>query len=166
MTEERKAALERQARHVAKLGLTSVEHMEAVIAGARKLLEAGAIVPPPDEENPYLPQPYAWQLSEGRDDLPRRVWLGTVEDFATGEGHSIYFAAGFARDEDEFRRDIARELGAHLAHSAKVGVGVDSVPFAKMFLPEKLEAMLTGFDAGKDSPAVMSYFAKYHGNFS
>src|SRR5690606_29355766 len=54
MTEERKAALERQARHVAKLGLSSVEHIEAVVAGARKLLETGAIVPPSDEENPYL----------------------------------------------------------------------------------------------------------------
>ncbi|HWK65714.1 MAG TPA: ParB/RepB/Spo0J family partition protein [Rhizobiaceae bacterium] len=47
MTEESKATLERQARHVAKLGMTSVENLEAVIARARELLEAGEIVPPP-----------------------------------------------------------------------------------------------------------------------
>lgn len=166
MTEEGNSTLERQARHVAKLGLTSVEHMEAVIDGARQLLETGAIVPPPDEENPYLPQPYAWQLSERRDDLPRRLWLGTVEEISAEEGHSVYFVANFARDEDEFRRNIAVELGSHLAHDAKVGAGVDSVPFTKMFLPEKLATMLAGFDQGEDPPAVMSYFAKYHGSFS
>ena len=100
MNEESKATLERQARHVAKLGMTSVENLEAVIARARELLEAGQIVPPPNDENPYLPQPYAWQLTEPQLDLPRRVWLATVEDFATGQGHSVYFAAGFAHDED------------------------------------------------------------------
>src|SRR5690606_23306132 len=34
--------------------MTPLEHLEAVIAGTRKLLEAGEIVPLPKEENPYL----------------------------------------------------------------------------------------------------------------
>lgn len=34
MNEESKATLERQARHVAKLGITTLEHLEAVIARA------------------------------------------------------------------------------------------------------------------------------------
>lgn len=165
MNEKSKATLERQARHVAKLGMTSVENLEAVIARARELLEAGEIVPPPNEENPYLPQPYAWQLTEPQLDLPRRVWLATVEDFATGQGHSVYLAAGFAHDEDEFRRSLALELGPHLAHGAQAGAGVDGVPFKDMFLPAKLEAMLTGFDNGKERPAVMAYLARYYADY-
>lgn len=166
MNEKSKATLERQARHVAKLGMTSVKNLEVVIARARELLEAGEIVPPPNEENPYLPQPYAWQLTEPQLDLPRRVWLASVEDFATGQGHSVYFAAGLAHDEDEFRRSVAIELGPHLAHGAQVGAGVDGVPFKDMFLPAKLEAMLTGFDNGKERPAVMAYLARYYANYA
>ena len=165
MSDENKA-FERQARYVARNGMSSVEHLEEVIARARELLEAGEVVTPPIEENPFIPQAYPWQLSERRPDLPKRVWLGTVEDFKTGQGHSVYFAAGVAHDEDEFRRSIALELGPHLAHAAKAGVGVDRAPLKDMFLPNKLEAMLTGFDNGKDRPAVMTYLAKFYSNYS
>lgn len=165
MSDENKA-FERQARYVARNGMSSVEHLEKVIARARELLETGEVVPPPIEENPFIPRAYPWQLSERRPDLPKRVWLGTVEDFATGQGHSVYFAAGFAHDEDEFRRSLELELGPHLAHAANVGAGVDRAPFKDMFLPNKLEAMLSGFDNGEDRPAVMTYLAKYYSNYS
>ena len=165
MSDENKA-FERQARYVARNGTSSVEHLEEVIARARELLETGEVVPPPNEENPFIPQAYPWQLSERPPDLPKRVWLGTVEDFASGQGHSVYFAAGFAHDEDEFRRSIALELGPLLANGAQVGAGLDSVPFKNMFLTQKLEAMLAGFDNGKDRPAVMTYLAKFYANYS
>lgn len=110
MSEESKATLERQARHVAKLGMASVENLETMIARARELLEAGEIVPPPSVENPCLPHLYAWQLTEPQLELPRRVWLATVEDFATGEGHSVYFAAGFAHDEVMFGACCQRRI--------------------------------------------------------
>src|SRR5690606_38006260 len=50
----------------------------------------------------------------------------------------------------------ALELDPHLAHAANVGAGVDHAPLKGMFLPNKLEAMLTGFDNGKERAAVMT----------
>lgn len=158
--------LERQARHIAKHGMGSVEHLETAIARARELLEAGEIEPSSDEESPFIPQSYPWELSERRLDLPKQSWLGTVEDFVTGQGHSIYFAAGFAHDEDEFRRCIALELGPVLAHRTKVKAAVDPATFRDMFLPENVETALTDFDKGKERPAVMMYIAKYYANYS
>lgn len=109
-----------------------------MITRARELLEAGEIVPPSNEESPFIPQSYPWQLGERRLDLPKQSWLGTVEDFATGQGYSIYFAAGFAHDEDEFRRSIALELGPVLAHRTKVKAAVDRATFRDMLVPRNI----------------------------
>src|SRR5690606_41287901 len=106
MSDENKA-FERQARYVARNGMSSVEHLEKVIARARDLLETGEVVPPPIEENPFIPRAYPWQPSERRPDLPKRVWPGTAEDFKTGHGHSVHFAAAPAPHEHASRRTTA-----------------------------------------------------------
>src|SRR5690606_26630250 len=109
MSQESKKILDLQARHLAKQGAESVEHLEVVITRARMLLETGEVVPQPDEQSPFVLKPYRWELSEPRRGGPKRLWLGTIEKLATGEGHTVYFLAGLAYDEDEFRRSISRE---------------------------------------------------------
>lgn len=166
MSQERKKILELQSRHLAKQGAESVDHLEAVITRARVLLETGEVVPQPDEQSPFVLKPYRWELSEPRRGEPKRLWLGTIEKLATGQGHTVYFLAGLAYDEDEFRRSISRELGPHLANSAKIGEDVDRVPFGRMLLPKKLEAVISRCERGEAPPAMMTYLARYHSNYS
>ena len=70
------------------------------------------------------PGPYAWETSEPQPKARKRVRYASVNDCATGEGLSVYFAAALARGEDEFRRSIASELGRELANKAEVRLGV------------------------------------------
>ena len=41
-------------------------------------------------------------------DGPKVIYLATVEDYATGEGLTVYFTAVLARSEDEARRCLLR----------------------------------------------------------
>jgi hypothetical protein len=92
--------------------------------------------------------------------------MGSVEDFATGEGLTVHFAAAFAHDADEFRRRLSLELGREQARQAKIGIGVEGIPQAALFLSPKLRGMLERFDSGEERPAAMSFFARYHANNS
>jgi hypothetical protein len=167
MSKSAKAApSEAIARHLAGKGEAAVEQWQAVVDRAREMLASGEVRPPVDGIDPHRPPPYPWETTERRLDTPRRVWLGYVNDYATGEGSSVYFGAGFARDEDEFRRRLSLELGRELANLAKVGEGADSLPFASVYLSPSFRSRLDAFDRGEDRPAAMSFLARFRANYS
>lgn len=95
-----------------------------------------------------------------------RSGLGSVDDFATGEGLTIHFAVAAARSEGEFRRRLATEMGAGLADRARVGCGIDAcVPFLPLFVTPALRAALAAFETD-NGPATFSFFAHHHANYS
>jgi hypothetical protein len=113
------------------------------------------------------PTPYAWEAEEVFPAETRRAaYLASAEDYATGEGLTIYFSAGFGRSEGEFRRKLAREWGAPLADRARIGRGLDAgVPFAALFMTVGLRAAIDDFGKAR-GPAEFRFFARYHANFS
>ncbi len=154
------------ARYFAEQGAEKIEQVQAIVDRAREMLASGEVAPPIDGEDPHWPPPYPWESTEPPADLPRRVWLAAVMDFATGEGMTHHFAATLASDEDEVRRSLSREIGPHLAHGAKIGAGIGEFPSGSMFLSPNLRAKLESFDRGEDRPAAMSYLACYRANYS
>lgn len=154
------------ARLLASRGKAGVEHMQAIVDLAREMV----IEPDLATDGPLLSSVprYEWEADEGPPpDRPSSVWMASMDDYATGEGLSVYFFAAFAHSENEFRRLIAREVGASLADRARVREGVDrSVPFASMFLSENFKSTLRAFERGEDRPATMSFVARYHANYS
>lgn len=160
------AASEAVARHLAETGEAGIARMQAAIDRAREMLARGEVVDPSEAHEPTS-HAYPWEHTERSLDGPKRVWLASVEDYATGEGLTLFFAAGLARGEDEFRRRIALELGRGRAHRAAIGQGLKGeVPFIDSFVSARLRAMLERFDQGEDPPATMSFFARYAENRS
>lgn len=156
---------EAAARHLAEKGEGAIAEVAAIAERARELLASGLVNPAADGHDPHRP-PYSWELTERDVHAPKRIWLGYVDDYATGEGLSVYFFAALARGEDEFRRSISLELGRELADKAEVRLGVGGFPFASMFLSPSFASSLEGFDRGEDRPAAMSFIAKYRANYS
>lgn len=113
----------------------------------------------PDECVPE-PQSYSWQVEEVFPiGSPALVYLASVDDFATGEGLTVYFTAVSGRSEHEVRRRLAREWGAPLADRAWVALGIDTaIPFAPVFVTPVLRAALGAFDP-RHGPAVFNFFA-------
>ncbi len=146
--------------------MAGIEQVRAIAERAEEMLATGEVAPPPFGDDPHRSPPYPWELTERRTDAPKRVWLATVDDFATGECLSVFFAASLARDEDEFRRHISFELGRQLAHRAEVRVGLSALPFSGLFLSAALRKTLGEFDRGERPPAAMSFFARYHANYA
>src|SRR5690606_4174077 len=105
--------IQRLAKHLAHLGREKVEQFQLVAQEALSLL---------DSSEPMLPQgqtdTYPWEQTEPVSDGTRAVYLATVEDYATGEGLTVYFAAVLARSEDEARRSLSRLWSRNLAHLA------------------------------------------------
>jgi hypothetical protein len=163
---EKAAPSEGIARLLAEQGEAAVHRMKATVERAHEMLANGEVSPPVEGVDPHAPAPYAWEKTEPRLDLPRRVWLASVSDFGTGEGMTAYFGASYAHDEDELRRWLSRQIGRELAHLAKVGEGLDSVPYADMFLSPHMKAQLEGFNGGEDRPAAMSFVANFWANYS
>ena len=97
-------------------------------------------------------------------DSPRRVFRGTVSDLATGSGQTVYFAACFARDDDEFRRKLAVNLDRHFANAAHVVCGLGEIPFSEKFTSQSLRLRLETYDRRKDAPAAFFYSAMWHEN--
>ncbi|MEW9853902.1 hypothetical protein [Novosphingobium sp. M1R2S20] len=108
---------ESAAWHLALKGSAAIEQIQASVR-ARELLAEGLVPPAAGIE----PSRYAWETADDppSDALPG-VCLAVVDDFATGEGLSVYFVAGFARGENAFRRSIALELGANLPIGQRSG---------------------------------------------
>jgi hypothetical protein len=153
------------ARLIAERGAATVERMHANVELAREMLASGKIAEPAAGVDPHFPA-YPWESTEPRSDLPRRVWLADVLDFATGEGMTNHFAATLAHDEDEVRRRLSREVGRHLANDAKIKAGLGAFAPSRLFLSELLRSKLEAYERSEERPAVMSYFAKFSANYS
>lgn len=156
--------LEQAARELAARGKATVARVAAIAEQARELLETEDIHPiaPPERE------PYAWEASEDfQIGAPARVYVASVEDFATGEGLTVSFFAGRAPSENAFRRSIALKVGAHFANAALIGEGSGArVPFGKMFMSPALSARLKQIERGEDQPPAFDFFARWHVNYS
>ena len=167
MTEKEKARpSETLATHFAHKGEDAVAELQATVERAREMLASGEVQPYVEEKNPFEQPPYDWEASEPKSDATRRIYLGSVSDLATGQGHTVQFAAGLARDEDEFRRQLAAHTGHVLANGAKVNRGLEEVPFSKTFISPSLRQSLEKFDQGSDAPAGFFYLSRWHENRS
>ena len=154
------------AEHLARKGPEELDKMQSTIDLARQLLASGEVEPYADGENPFELPPYPWEVSEPQRNAPRRIFLGTVSELATGTGHTVHFAAGFARNEDEFRRQLATHIGHTLANGATVKAGLGEFPLSKTFISPSLSQTLQKFDDGQNVPASFMYLGRWHENRS
>lgn len=152
----------RLARHLASLGREKVEQFQLVVNEARLLVDV-----PEQTLSEERVEAHPWERTEPASDQPKAIYLATVEDYATGEGLTVGFAAVLAHGEDEARRYLSRIWSRNLAHLAILARGADAiVPFARLFLSPELRANLQRIEAGEGRPAVFSYQARYHMNMS
>ena len=154
------------AGHLARKGPEELDKMQATIDLARQLLASGEVEPYADGENPFELPPYDWEVTEPKRAAPRRIYLGSVSDLATGQGHTVYFAAGLARDEDEFRRQLAAHIGHILADGAEVNLSLEDFQFTRIFVSPQLRQNLQKFDEGLNAPASFFYLSQWHENRS
>lgn len=154
------------AEHLARKGPDELDRMQATIDLARQLLVSGEVQPYAEDENPFELPPYPWEITEVRRNAPRRIFLGTVSDLATGTGHTVYLAAGLARDEDEFRRQLSVHIGQTLANGATVSLGLGDFPLSKTFVSPSLRKTFLKFDQGRNAPAGFFYLGQWHENRS
>lgn len=160
--------IERVARHLAVKGEAEVAMILAIARRAEALLtDPGFATTLTAAEKAAAPARFAWEAAElFPAGTPVSLWLGSVDDFATAEGLTIYFAVAAARSEGEFRRRLAAEMGAGLADRARVGCGINArVPFLPLFVTPALKAALAAFETG-EGPATFSFCARHHVNYS
>ena len=167
MSDETKAEpIPALAEHWVRKGAAEIEKMDVTITLARQMMASGEVEPYAEGENPFVLAPYPWEVSEPKGDAPRRIFLGTVSELATGTGHTVHFAAGLARDEDEFRRQITAYIGHTLANGAEMNPGLGSFPFSKTFISAPLRQTLQKFDEGLNAPAGFFLLSQWHENRS
>ncbi|MCA0978833.1 hypothetical protein LCM19_10700 [Qipengyuania flava] len=154
------------AEHWARKGPDELEKMQATLNLAHQLLVSGEIQQYAKGENPFELPPYNWEISEPHGDAPKRIFLGTVSELASGAGHTVRFAAGLALDEHEFRRQLATHIGHTLANGATVKAGLGDFPLSKTFISPSLRRTLQKFDEGLNAPAGFIYLTKWHENLS
>ena len=154
------------AEHLARKGPDELDKLQVTIDLARQLLASGEVEQYADGENPFELPPYPWEVSDPPIDVDRRIYHGTVSDLATGTGHTVYFAAGLARDEDEFRRQLAAHIGHTFANGARVNAGLGDFPFSKTFISPQLRQTLQKFDQGRNAPTGFVYLGPWHENRS
>ena len=163
---ERATASDSLARHWAQKGSAELEMIEATLDLARQLLASGEVQPYQKGENPFDLTTYPWETAETPAKAQRRVFLGTVSEVATGQGHTVWFAAGLARDENEFRRKLATHIGHILANGAEVSAGLGHIPLSRTFISQPLRRTLQRLDNGKDAPASFFFTSQWHENRS
>ena len=154
------------AEHLARKGPKELDKMQVTLDLARQLLASGEVEPYTEGENPFELPPYPWEITEVQRNAPRRIFLGTVSDLATGTGHTVYFAAGFARDEDDFRRQLSAHIGHTFANGATVKAGLGDFPFSETFISPSLRKMLQKFGQGRNAPTGFFYLGQWHENRS
>lgn len=154
------------AEHWARKGPGELEKVQATVNLARQLLAGGKVQPYDEGENPFEVARYPWETSKPPADASRRIFVGTVSDLATGQGHTVWFAAALARDEDEFRRQLAVYVGHTLANGAEVNAGMGEFRFSRIFLSEPLREKLKRFDEGKEAAARFLFVSQWHENRS
>ena len=154
------------ARHWARKGPDELDMIEATLNLARQLLASGEVQPYTEGENPFDLAPYPWETAETPADAKRRIFLGTVSDLATGQGHTVWFSAGLASDENEFRRKLAAHIGHTLTNGAEVNAGLEDFPLSRTFISSPLRQTLEKFDNGKDAPANFLFLSRWTENRS
>lgn len=163
---ERVAASDPLARHWARKGSDELEMIEATLNLARQLLASGEVQPYREGENPFHLTPYPWEIAEAPAEAQRRIFLGAASDLATGKGHTVWFAAGLAKDENEFRRQLAAHIGHALANGAEVSAGLGDFSFSRTFISDSIRKTLKEFDEGRDAPASFFFISQWHENHS
>lgn len=154
--------IQRLARHLASLGRQNAELIQLVVEEALRLLDDPELVIPKVQ-----PEAFPWEQEEPELSGPKGIYLATVEDHATGQGLTVYFAAVLARSENEARRSLSRYWTRNLAHLATLARGADAVvPYAELFLSPKLREGLKRLEYCKQRPAGFSYQGCYHMNMS
>ena len=154
------------AEHWVRKGPDEVEKVQATVDLARQLLAGGKVQPYSDGENPFELAPYPWETTVSPADASRRIFLGTVSDMVTGQGHTVWFAVGLARDEDEFRRQLAVHIGHNLANGAEVNKGLGDFRFSRTFISPAMRQTLKKFDNGKVAPASFFLLSRWSENRS
>lgn len=86
---------EAAAPQLVEKGIGGIEQVQPIVDRAHEMLATGEVAPPFGED-PHRPSPYPWEVADARADMPKRVWVGAVEDFATGDGLTVHFAAALA----------------------------------------------------------------------
>ena len=81
------------AEHWARKGPGEVDKVQATVNLARQLLAGGKVRPFGEGEKPFEVAPYLWENTKPPADASRRIFLGTVSDLVTGQGHTVWFAA-------------------------------------------------------------------------
>ena len=165
-TEESYGPINALAEHWARKGNGEIEKVQATLNLSRQLLANGEVKPYSEGENPFEPQPYPWESSEVSADIPLRLFLGTVSDLTSGQGHTVWFAAAPARSEDEFRRKLANHIGHTLANGAKVGTDSSDFPFSQTFISPKLRQRLDKHQDGKRMSSELFFLSRLHDNQS
>lgn len=164
--EENHEPIHALAEHWARKGPGEVDKIQATVKLARQLLAGGKVQPYGEGENLFELTPYRWEKTKPPADASRRIFLGTVSDLATGQGHTVWFAAALARDEDEFRRQLAIHIGHTLASGAEINAGTEEFPFSRIFLSAPLREKFKRFDEGKEAMARFLFISQWHENRS
>ncbi|MBX7484176.1 hypothetical protein [Qipengyuania qiaonensis] len=154
------------ARHLARKGPAEVEKFQTIVDLARQLLASGEVQLYGEGENPFAPTPYPWETTEAPADASRHIFLGTVSDLASGQGHTVWFAAGLARNEDEFRRQLAAHIGYVRANGADVNRGLGDFQLSATFISPPLRQTLAKFEKGAAGPFSFFYLTSWHENWS
>ena len=154
------------AEHWARKGPCEVDKVQATVNLARQLLAGGRVLPYGEGENPFEVAPYPWEKTKPPANASRRIFLGTVSELATGQGHTVWFAAALARDEDEFRRQLAVPIGHTLANGAEVKAGLGKFRLSRTFISGQLRQLLEKFDAGENVPKSFLYLSRWGENSS
>ena len=163
---ERATASNTLARHWARKGSDELEMIEATLNLARQVLASEEVQPYREGENPFDIPPYPWETAETPAEAQRRIFLGTVSDLATGQGHTVWFTAGLARDENEFRRILATHIGYALANGAEVSAGLGDSRLSRTFLSAPLRRMVEKYDGSLGPPANFFFTSQWHENRS
>lgn len=154
------------ARRLAARGAEAIQQMQDTVDLAKQIsaltqsepVQSNAVRTGPEEpdgsatETPQAPSKH-------------KVFLGTVSELVQGQGHTLYFAAGLARRESDFRRQLERDWGSALAKGAHIRSELSRFQFADLMMPDPIRNLLERSESGTDAPASLHYTCRLHGSF-
>lgn len=149
------------ARHLAERGPEAIEKMAAIVARAREMLADPQVLATPD---PLAGHTYGWQAEERfNPGTPKRLYVGSVEDDATGFGLSVWVAVALARTDGEFRRIISRHVGFDLADAAIISDDPSaSVPYRCLISDSAFRNIASGGPDVRSNAAAFEAVLRCH----